>query len=85
MKILFQGDSVTDSGRDRNPSRPNIGLGTGYVNLIASRIICDEPRYSIYNRAVSGNRIGDMYARWIEDAINIDPDILSIMNKRNER
>lgn len=84
MKILFQGDSVTDSSRDRRITEPNNGFGTGYVNLIASKLLCDHPDWKIYNRAIGGNRIGDMYARWIEDTINIDFDLLSIMNGIND-
>lgn len=79
MKILFQGDSVTDAGRERGILVPNRGLGSGYVNLIASRLSCDNPGMKVYNRGVSGNRIADAYARWIEDTLNIEFDILSIL------
>ena len=84
MKILFQGDSVTDCGRDRAEKTPNKGLGSGYVNLIAARLLCDNPTWEITNRGIGGNRIGDMYARWIEDTLNIDFDILSVMNGIND-
>lgn len=84
MKILFQGDSLTDSCRDKKTTAPNINLGMGYVNLLAARIICDNPETLVYNRGVSGNRICDMYARWIEDTLNIDFDILSVMNGIND-
>lgn len=84
MKILFQGDSVTDCGRDRTSMIPNQGLGTGYVNLIAGRLLCDNPTWEITNRGIAGNRIGDMYARWIEDTLNVDFDILSVMNGIND-
>ena len=79
MNILFQGDSITDCGWDRNHKEPNIGLGHGYVNLIASRLNFESDKYNIYNRGVSGNRICDMYARWIENTLNIEYDILSIL------
>lgn len=84
MKILFQGDSVTDCGRDRKVELPNKGLGDGYVNMIAGHLLCDNPTWEIKNRGVSGDRIGDMYSRWIEDTLNIDFDILSIMNGIND-
>lgn len=84
VKILFQGDSVTDCGRDREIKKPNQGLGSGYVNLIASRLLCDNPTWEITNRGIAGNRIGDMYSRWIEDTLNIDFDILSVMNGIND-
>lgn len=84
MKILFQGDSVTDCGRDKAVTEPNQNLGMGYVNLLGARIVCENPDSEVYNRGVSGNRICDMYARWIEDTLNIDFDILSVMNGIND-
>ena len=82
--ILFQGDSITDFGRDRKETRPNINLGSGYVNLIASRVLCDDPSIKIYNRGIGGNRIMDMYARWEEDTMTLDFDVLSIFNGIND-
>ena len=82
--ILFQGDSITDFYRDHTVKEPNVGLGTGYVDLIASRLTCDDPEIKVYNRGVSGNRIVDMYARWEEDTMVLDFDILSIFNGIND-
>ena len=82
--VLFQGDSITDFGRDRNEKRPNIRLGSGYVNLIASRALCEDPTLKIYNRGIGGNRIMDMYARWEEDTMTLDFDVLSIFNGIND-
>ena len=82
--VLFQGDSITDFGRDRNETRPNIGLGSGYVNLIASRVLADDPTLKIYNRGIGGNRIMDMYARWEEHTMTLDFDVLSIFNGIND-
>ncbi|MDD6763490.1 MAG: SGNH/GDSL hydrolase family protein [Clostridiales bacterium] len=79
LKILFQGDSLTDCGRDKTKKDFLANYGFGYANLIASKLMCEYPGTVIENRAVAGNRIGDMYARWIEDALNIDCNILSIL------
>lgn len=80
MKILFQGDSITDAGRSRTVEEANRGLGDGYVNLIASELTGKAPgQYEILNRGVGGNRIGDMYARWVEDAVRPSYDLLSMM------
>lgn len=84
MKILFQGDSITDAGRNRTEERPNCGLGNGFVNLIASRLTCDRDDIDIYNRGVSGDRIGDTYRRWLEDMRNVDFDVISIMSGIND-
>lgn len=81
--IVFQGDSITDRGRSREPVSPRDGggLGSGYAAMVAARLLCDRPDtpWNFYNRGISGNRIVDLYARWKIDALNLKPDLLSIM------
>jgi lysophospholipase L1-like esterase len=81
--ILFQGDSITDTQRNRDVALPNHGhaLGNGYVNLIASTLLHHYPTsgLQIYNRGISGNRVVDLYARWRIDAINLRPNVISIL------
>lgn len=84
LKILFQGDSLTDCGRDRTGNDPVRLYGYGYVNLIASKLMCDHPGTVVYNRAYNGSRICDTYSRWIEDALNVDCNILSILTGVND-
>ena len=77
MKILFQGDSVTDAGR----SRDNVCFpGSGYPTAIAARLGFEEPgKHSFINKGVSGNRVVDLYARMKADMINLKPDVMSIL------
>lgn len=76
--ILFQGDSITDCGRDRNSGATNIG--NGYPNLVQAVISADHPyEYKFYNRGISGNRVVDVYARIKADIINLKPDYMSIL------
>lgn len=77
MKIvLFQGDSITDAGRQSDEA----GLGKGYPALIAARMELDNPgKYQFLNRGVSGNRIVDVYARIKADILNLRPDYMSIL------
>jgi len=80
--ILFQGDSVTDAGRSRDVSpESNSGFGGGYPGLVAARVLLDHAgeKYTVINRGISGNRVVDLYARWKIDALNLRPDILSIL------
>lgn len=78
--ILFQGDSITDAGRSRD-GEANRGLGQGYASLIASRLglAYAEEGHRFLNRGISGNRVSDVYARWNEDAIHPQPDVISIL------
>ena len=74
--ILFQGDSITDCGRNREDKR----VGRGYSLFAASVLSCDFPgEYDIYNTGISGNRIVDVYARIKDDIINLKPDYMSIL------
>ena len=81
MRVLFQGDSITDCGRHREAVEPNIGLGSGYAMLSAGRLLADHPekKVQVYNRGIGGNRVVDLYARWKADALNLKPDVLSIL------
>ncbi len=82
-KILFQGDSITDCGRTSSGGAGfnGQGLGPGYPGMVASRLWCDHPDagYEVINRGISGNRIVDLYARWKMDALNLNPDVISIL------
>ena len=83
--ILFQGDSITDAGRNREQqgvvNGPYGGTGYGYPLFASARLLADQPQAGLqfYNLGISGNRVVDLYARWKIDALNIKPDILSIL------
>jgi lysophospholipase L1-like esterase len=78
--ILFQGDSITDAGRGRNPD-PNHILGHGYAFLIAARHGAAFPdrNLNFINRGISGNTILDLQKRWKNDTLHLKPDLLSIL------
>lgn len=77
MKVLFQGDSITDAGRDYQ--RPD-SLGRGYAFYLAAKIGLDAPNaHSFVNRGISGNRIVDLYARIKKDLLNLQPEVLSLL------
>ncbi len=81
--ILFQGDSITDAGRNRedmgyNNPRP---LGSGYAMLAAASLM---EKYAplnlkIYNKGISGNKVYQLAERWDKDCIDLKPDVLSIL------
>ncbi|MFB3894722.1 MAG: SGNH/GDSL hydrolase family protein [bacterium] len=76
--ILFQGDSITDAGRDRNQSE---SLGFGYALFTASWFQAQHPEKPVtfLNRGISGDRIRDLQARWTKDCLELKPDIVSIL------
>ena len=75
--LLFQGDSITDCGRDRNKY---YDLGHGYVSKLVDKL----HHVVIIDRGISGNRTCDLVDRWEEDTIKIKPDFLSILIGINE-
>ena len=75
--VLFQGDSITDCGRNALSSH---FTGYGYANKVIGALGAAEPyQYTFYNRGISGNRIVDVYARIKEDIINLKPDYMSLL------
>ena len=81
--ILFQGDSITDAGRNRRVLEPNVAgaLGTGYPLLIAAAALSSHPDRGLrfLNRGISGNRVPDLQERWTVDTIDLEPDVLSVL------
>ena len=78
MKILFQGDSITDAGRDRNDPT---NLGHGYPLYAAANIAARHPDedFTFYDLGISGNRAENLRDRWQADCIAYDPDFVSIL------
>ncbi len=77
MRILFQGDSITDAGRDWSN---DLNLGKGYPMLVEAELGYLEPNeHTFINKGISGNRIVDVYARIRRDIINYKPDVMSLL------
>ena len=80
--VLFQGDSITDARRDREaPAGYGTATGCGYATLVAGKLLAANigREFCCINRGISGNRVVDLYARWKTDALNLKPDLLSIL------
>jgi lysophospholipase L1-like esterase len=81
--ILFQGDSITDSGRDKDAQECNSvkNLGTGYPLLAGASMLNKyaDLDLKIYNKGISGNKVYQLADRWDKDCLEIKPDILSIL------
>ena len=81
--ILFQGDSITDAGRDKEKELPNNpgSFGKGYAFLAASSLLNEYPeeQLTIFNRGISGNKVFQLADRWEKDCLDLKPDLLSIL------
>ena len=79
MKVLFLGDSITDTGRNTN-NGSLISIGQGYAMLVSAKLMREYPgKYEFLNYGISGNRIVDIYARIKTDCWNHKPDVISIL------
>ena len=84
MTILFQGDSITDAGRqNRQNPNPNeqTSMGNGYASIATAALLTSRPELnlSIYNRGISGNKVHQLDARWQKECLDYQPDVLSIL------
>jgi acyl-CoA thioesterase-1 len=85
--LLFQGDSITDTGRDKTAdggddvANRGKSLGSGYAMMTAAALNADHPEWSldIRNCGISGNRITDLAARIQEHGWNLNPAVISIL------
>jgi lysophospholipase L1-like esterase len=81
--ILFQGDSITDAGREKEHELPNNSrsFGWGYAFLAASALLNELPQkgLTIYNRGISGNKVFQLADRWEKDCLELNPNLLSIL------
>ncbi len=81
-RILFQGDSITDAGRNREDF---YSLGYGYPLLVAAHLTAEYPdEYEYINRGIGGNLLADLYERRQADLLDIQPDYLSLFIGTND-
>jgi lysophospholipase L1-like esterase len=82
--VLFQGDSITDAGRDRgqeDKANNARALGGGYAFLLATHLLARQPadNLKIYNRGISGNKVFQLAERWDKDCLALKPTVVSIL------
>ena len=78
IRLLFQGDSITDAGRDK---RDFHDLGPGYPKYAAELLGKSNPEitFDFVNLGISGNRTDQLFDRLYPDAIALEPDVISIL------
>ena len=78
MRILFQGDSITDASRDRDDYHH---LGDGYAHFASELIKNRHPNcdFEFINLGLNGHTAEDLRNRWQRDCIDLQPDVVSIL------
>lgn len=69
--LVFAGDSITDSGRDRDD---DASLGDGFVHLVARAV---GGGATVVNKGIGGNRAVDLAQRW-DDVLGSHADVLTV-------
>ena len=82
--ILFQGDSITDAGRDRDregDANNATALGRGYAFLAGAGLLAEhcDAKLRIFNRGISGNKVFQLAERWDKDCLVLKPNVVSIL------
>lgn len=79
--VLFQGDSITDGGRQRTGNDYNHTMGQDYGYIISAQIGAQFPERNLtfINRGISGNTVTDLAGRWQSDTLDLKPNFLSIL------
>lgn len=96
-RVLYIGDSITDGGwgrsggsakasKDRNHTDLNHVYGHSYMMLCAAYYQSQWPDgdWQFWNRGISGNTLYEMADRWQDDALNLQPDVISILIGTND-
>ena len=91
-RVVFIGDSITDgnwgciynfkpTSAQRSHTDLNHIYGHSYMMLVASDIQSRRPKAGneFFNRGFSGHKLSDLAARWQEDVLDLNPDILSVL------
>lgn len=78
IKILFQGDSITDCWRDHDNCHH---MGRGYAKYASEIMEVQYPEvdFEFINLGISGNQTKDLVDRLQTDFVDIQPDIVSIL------
>jgi len=81
--ILFQGDSITDSSRNKEDNGYNNAraLGSGYAMIAGAALLEKYASHElkVFNKGISGNKVYQLAERWDKDCLEIKPDVLSIL------
>ena len=78
IKIVFQGDSITDAGRDK---RNYHDAGQGYPKYASEALAENFPEidFEFINFGISGNRTSQLFDRLYKDGIAFQPDVISVL------
>jgi lysophospholipase L1-like esterase len=97
VTVLFIGDSITDGNwgspvgwpcptENRNLTDKNHIYGHGFAEMVAGYYQGEYPSegFTFYNRGISGNTLANLEQRWTKDALELHPNVVSILVGTND-
>lgn len=83
IRVLFQGDSITDGNRYKDPASRwdlNHQIGHSYVHTVVGYLGKRFPgKYCFINRGVTADTLQTISLRWQQDTLDEKPDVLSML------
>ena len=78
VKLVFQGDSITDASRDK---RNYHDMGKGYPKYASAKLAaeCPDIEFEFLNFGIGGNRTCQLFDRLYADGLAFEPDVISIL------
>ena len=78
ITLVFQGDSITDAGRDK---RNYHQMGNGYPKYASEALAkaFADVEIEFINQGIGGNRTSQLFDRLYTDAIAFEPDVISVL------
>lgn len=96
-RVLFVGDSITDGGwgrsggsmasaEERNQRDLNHLYGHSFMLFCAAELESRYPEHgdSFANRGISGYTLADLHARYEQDVVALNPDLISVLIGTND-
>ncbi len=88
IKILFEGDSITDGNRYKEEEKrwdKNHQIGHSWAYIVTASLGYRYPgAFSFVNRAYSGFTVAELNERWEEDVVREAPDMLFLLVGTND-
>ncbi len=78
LKVLLQGDSITDAGRNYDDHH-DMGLGYAKYATEQLREMYPQVEFEFINLGISGHQTKDLVDRLDRDFVQLQPDIVSIL------
>ncbi len=76
IRVLFQGDSITDAGRNRLAWHSLAGYAKKTAGILEEK---RPDKYAFFNRGIGGNRTKDLLKRYRRHFVRMRPNVVTVM------